>query len=142
MPVIAKWNQDYEFEVEADGGERLLMNSVPREQRPGSGPSPMDMVEGAVAACTGMDVVLILKKMRKTLDSLRIEVVSTRRQEHPRVFTRLELIYHLAGPDLDSASVSRAVHLSQEQYCSVAAMLRPSVELTYRIVLNGERVAA
>jgi len=142
MSVVAKWNSDFEFRVDVAQGETLIMNSVPAEQRPGSGPSPMEAVEGAVAACTGMDLVLILRKMRKTIDSLRVEVIPTRRKEHPRVFTHLELVYHVAGPDLDEASVSRAVHLSQEQYCSVAAMLRPNVEMTYRIVLNGERVAA
>jgi uncharacterized OsmC-like protein len=36
--------------------------------------------------------------------------------------------------------VVRAVHLSQEKYCSVAAMLRPTVDLSYRILLNGKLV--
>jgi len=142
MSVVAKWSGGFEFRVDVAEGETLVLNSVPAEHRPGSGPSPMNAVEAAVAACTGMDLVLILKKMRKTIDSIRIEVVPTRRKEHPRIFTHLELVYHVEGPDLDEACVSRAVQLSQDQYCSVAAMLRPTVELSYRIVLNGERVAA
>ena len=68
----------------------------------------------------------------------RIELDAVRRKKEPRIFTGMELTYHLEGPDLDATSVSRAVHLSQEKYCSVVAMLRPSVKLTYRIVLNAE----
>ncbi|HET9232663.1 MAG TPA: OsmC family protein [Candidatus Eisenbacteria bacterium] len=142
MPVEATWTQEMEFRVQFPAGETLTLASVPRDRRPGPGPSPMDAVQAAVAACTGMDVISILQKMRKTLSSLRIEVEATRREEHPRIFTDLVLIYHLDGPDLDEASVGRAVHLSQEKYCSVAAMLRPTVRLDYRIRMNGQLIDA
>lgn len=137
MPVEATWVKEMEFRVQATGGEILTLASVPKDRRPGPGPSPTEVVQAAVAACTGMDVVSILEKMRKTLNALRIEVAATRRDEHPRIYTHLVLTYHLEGPDLDEASVLRAVHLSQEKYCSVAAMLRPTVNLAYRIRLNG-----
>jgi putative redox protein len=76
--------------------------------------------------------------MRKTIQSLRVEVEVIRSEEHPRIFTDLTLVYYLDGPDLDQASVERAVELSQDKYCSVAAMLRPTVRLGKRIVLNGK----
>ncbi len=142
MPVIATWRREEEFEVGFPGGERIVLASLPAEQRPGPGPGPMDAVQAALAGCTGVDVVSILAKMRKTLKSLRIQVDATRREEQPRIYTRLHLTYHVDGPDLDPASVTRAVRLSQDKYCSVAAMLRPAVDLSWGIVLNGEELPA
>jgi len=140
MAVKASWTKDMEFRVEYPTGETLDLASLPLDERPGPGPSPMEAVQAAVAGCTGMDVVSILQKMRKVPASFRIEVDVQRRDEHPRIYTRMLLTYHLEGPDLDLASVIRAVHLSQEKYCSVAAMLRPTVDLGYRILLNGKLV--
>ena len=142
MPVEATWIKKMEFRVTIPAGEVLTLASLPKVERPGPGPSPMDAVQAAVAACTGMDVVSILEKMRKNLRSLRIEVLVERRDEHPRIFTRMVLVYHLDGPDLDEASAHRSVQLSQDKYCSVAAMLRPTVDLSYRIVLNGKPLGA
>lgn len=138
MPVEATWIRGMEFQVRVPAGETYVLASLPKAQRPGPGPSPMDAVQGAVAACTGMDVVSILEKMRKTIQAFRVEVEVIRREEHPRIFTDLTLVYYLDGPDLDDASVERAIDLSQDKYCSVAAMLQPTVRLGKRIVLNGK----
>ena len=138
MLTRATWQHDMEFKVDFPTGESLTLTSIPKEERPGPGPSPVEAIQAAVAGCTGMDVVHILGKMRKTLTSLQIEVDATRREEEPRIYTHLEILYHLEGPDLDAASVQRAVTLSEEKYCSVSAMLRPTVEISSRIELNGE----
>src|SRR5262245_29326945 len=138
MPVLATWTRGSEFQVRVPAGETYTLTSIPKDRRPGPGPSPMESVQGALAACTGIDVVSILEKMRKPLHALRIEVEAVRRDEHPRIYTDLTLVYYVDGPDLDEASVRRAVELSQDQYCSVAAMLRPTVRIGRRIVLNGK----
>ena len=138
MPVQANWKQGMEFEVHVPAGETYTLTSIPKDRRPGPGPSPMEAVQGAVAACTGMDVVSILEKMRKTIHRLRIEVEAVRSEEHPRIYTELTLVYYLDGPDLDETSVERAIELSQDKYCSVAAMLRPTVRIGNRIILNGK----
>ena len=138
MPVEATWTRGMEFQVRVPAGETYTLDSIPKDRRPGPGPSPMEATQGALAACTGMDVVSILEKMRKTLRAFRIEVEAVRRDEHPRIYTDLTLVYYLDGPDLDDASVTRAIELSQDKYCSVAAMLRPTVRIGRRIILNGK----
>ena len=140
MAAEARWTKGLEFRVDYPTGESLELASLPLDKRPGPGPSPMEAVQAAMAGCTGMDVISILEKMRKLPTSLRIVVDARRRDEHPRIYTHMLLTYYLEGPDLDEASAIRAVHLSQEKYCSVAAMLRPTVELGYRIQLNGKLV--
>lgn len=139
-PVTGSWRGGMEFKVDFPEGETITLASVPARRRPGPGPSPMQAVQAALAGCTGMDVVMILTKMRKEPEALRIEVDADRREEEPRVFTRMTLTYHVDGAELDAASVRRAVALSQEKYCSVSAMLRPAVALDYRIVVNGAEV--
>ena len=142
MGVKATWNDSLEFNIAFPEGETMTLASVPAAGRPGAGPSPMDAVQAAVLACTGIDVLLILGKMRKTITAFDIEMDATRRAEEPRIFTHLKVIYRLSGPDLDAASVQRTVSLSQDKYCSVAAMLRPTVAFDTHIVLNGEELAA
>ncbi len=140
MPVTAIWRKKMEFQVDFPEGETLTLTSVPLRKRPGKGPNPMDTVLAAVVGCTGMDVVMILAKMRKEPEALRVEVETARRTEEPRVFTYMTLTYHIDGAKVDAAAARRAVDLSQEKYCSVSAMLRPAVEMKYRIILNGEEV--
>lgn len=138
MLTRATWQEDMEFKIDFPLGESLTLTSLPRDRRPGPGPSPVEAVQASVAACTGMDVVMILRKMRKTVESFSLEIDATRREEEPRIYTHMEIIYRLAGPDLDASSVQRAVTLSQDKYCSVTAMLKNSVQFSRRIELNGE----
>ncbi len=142
MSARAVWEKAHQFRVDYPQGETLTLASVPAAERPGPGPSPMDAIQAAVAGCTGIDIVLILGKMRKTLERLEIEVDAERRDEEPRIFTRLTLTYHVDGPDLTPESVRRAVTLSMDKYCSVSAMLKATVAFDHRIVLNGEALTA
>jgi putative redox protein len=138
MPTVATWTKDMEFRVEYPEGESITLASVPRDKRPGPGPNPVEAVQASISACMGMDVVHILGKMRKTLESLRIDVNAERRDEHPRIYTCLELVFHADGPDLDAAAVLRAVKLSHDTYCSVSAMLTPTVKFDFKVVVNGQ----
>ena len=95
-------------------------------------PTPMDTVLIALGGCTGMDVVSILEKMRVRFESLEIEVRGERNEEHPRVYTKIEIVYRIKG-DVDEEKVKKAVELSMERYCSVAAMLKKSAEIEHRI---------
>ena len=101
----------------------------------GLGPTPMQLLLVAVGACTGIDVVTILKKMRQPLESLSIEVIGDKAERLPEPFTAVEIVYHLRG-DLDEAKVRRAIELSESKYCSVEATLRGGVALTSRYVIG------
>jgi putative redox protein len=142
VPVTATWTKNSTFQVSFPGGETLILAGVPGAERPGPGPPPTETVQAAVAVCSGIDIVMILGKMRRTVTALRVEVEAVRRDQQPRIYTDLTLVYHVDGPDLDEASVRRAVRLSEEKYCSVSAMLRPTVRLGYRIILNGRGIDA
>ena len=95
------------------------------------GARPMELLAVALGACTAMDVLSILQKMRQPVEAFSVEVGGTRADQHPKRFTSLEVVYRLKG-DLDEAKVARAVELSETRYCSVAATLRPAVPITSR----------
>jgi len=95
----------------------------------------MESVLIALAGCTGMDVVSILRKMRAPLAGMRIEVNAQRAPEHPKVFTQIHVRYVAWGEGLQHDQVEKAATLSQEKYCSVSAMLKKTADLTYEVVV-------
>ncbi len=104
-----------------------------------AGPSPMEMLLGALAGCSGVDLVSILEKMRVTIQEMRIEVAAERAPEHPRVYTRIHLDFHIKTEPVVPAKVRRAIALSADKYCSVSAMLAASALITYTLHYDGQR---
>jgi putative redox protein len=90
----------------------------------------------AAASCSAADVVVILKKMQTGLESLRVEAAGVRREQEPRRYVALHLVYHIAGAGIDEAKARRAIDLSIEKYCSVMHTLAPDVRITYELRLG------
>jgi putative redox protein len=90
---------------------------------------PLELLLLALGSCTGADVISILYKKRERVTDYRVEIRGERREEHPRSFRKLELRHIVRGYGVAEASVARAVQLSTEKYCSVAATLRPTAEI-------------
>lgn len=95
------------------------------------GPGPMEVLLGALGACTSVDVAMILEKKRQKLESLEVTVSGERAPKPPEVWTKIEIVYRLGGK-LDEKAVRDAIELSQTKYCSVAAMLGKTARITYR----------
>ena len=138
--VTVRWQGDgLRFEGTAGSGAVSFGSGADPE---GGGVTPMETVLLALGACTGMDVVSILTKMRQPVEEFGVEVRGEKREEHPRVYTAVEVVYRLRG-DLDEAKVRRAIGLSETRYCPVEAMLGPDgadhFEFRHR---DGESAAA
>jgi putative redox protein len=131
--VSLRWQGDgLRFEGSAEGG---TVSFASGDDLPRSGPTPMQTLLLALGACTGMDVVSILTKMRQPLEDFHVEVHAEGRDEHPRIYTAMEVVYHLKG-DLDEAKVRRAIELSETRYCPVEAMVRPAAQIRSRFVIE------
>lgn len=120
------------------GDERFLgltpsAHAVPidSDRKTNAALGPMEMLLVALGACTATDVVVILAKKRQKLESLEVEVSGERAAEPPRVWTKLEIVYKLRG-QLEEKAVRDAIELSENKYCSVAAMLRKTAPITFR----------
>jgi putative redox protein len=70
------------------------------------------------------------------LQDFEIHIDAQRAEEHPRVFMKIHLEFVFVGIELNPIHLERAIELSQQKYCPVSAMLRPSVSITtsYRII--------
>ncbi|MGB7668650.1 MAG: OsmC family protein [Candidatus Acidiferrales bacterium] len=119
------------------GGQALVMETNGERS---SAPSPIDLLLIAVGGCMGSDVVDILKKKRERITDYRIEVHGERRQEFPRSYKNIRIHHVVKGPNLSEGSVKQAVELSNSKYCSVAATLRPTAEIsvTFDVVPDRE----
>ena len=92
-------------------------------------PSPTELLLLAAGACTATDVASILAKKRQQVTSYVVEVSGVRREEYPRKFTSMKVHHILTGRNLSPKAVAQAIELSDQKYCSVAATLRPGVEI-------------
>jgi putative redox protein len=128
--IALDWEGGMLFRGGAPDGPRILIDAD-NTQAPG----PMLTLLLAAASCSGSDVVMILEKMRVGLQTLRIEVQGTRREEPPRRYTAIRFEFHLAGEGLDESRARRAIDLSLEKYCSVVASLAPDIAISYGLTL-------
>ena len=104
-----------------------------------SAPSPVELLLVALGTCTATDVAGILKKKRQQVTSYVVEVSGERREDYPRSYTSMHVHHILTGVGLAEKAVAHAVELSETKYCSVAATLRPQVEIhtTFEIIEAG-----
>ncbi|MCU0799644.1 MAG: OsmC family protein [Candidatus Thermoplasmatota archaeon] len=123
-----------------DSGHWVVMDTKKEAGGVLGGPSPMELVLQAVMGCTMMDVVSILEKMKVRYDLFEVSETHERAADHPKVYTKLHLIYRFEGKDIDVDKVRKAVDLSLTKYCSVHAMLSKAVDITHHMELNGKKL--
>jgi putative redox protein len=96
-------------------------------------------LQAALGGCTAMDVISILRKKRQPVTGYEVEVVAERRlDQHPRIFTRIEIIHRVRGRGINPAAVAEAIELSDTRYCVVHAMLEPAVAISSRFEITEE----
>lgn len=103
--------------------------------------SPMELFLISLGGCTGMDVASLLKKMRVKVDKFEIYINTERAAEHPKVYTKIDLIYKFWGSDLeaDKAKIEKAINSSQDKYCSISAMIHAAnipLNHSYELLLS------
>jgi len=123
-----------EFLIATTPGNYSLTIDTKGERK--SAPTPVELLLVSVAACTAVDVVSVLKKKRQAVTDYRVEITGERRDEHPRSFTKMHIHHIVYGHDVSEQALAHAIELSDTKYCSVAATVRPTVEITtsYEII--------
>lgn len=102
------------------------------------GPSPKEYLLSAIAGCSGMDVVSLLKKMRVEFASLNITAEAETVDTHPKIFKQVDLKFILTGENIDLEKVKKAVDMSLTKYCGVSAMVAKASPIHYEILINQE----
>ncbi|MEN3330525.1 MAG: putative redox protein [Acidobacteriota bacterium] len=131
--AIVRFVADDLFVGFTPSGRALVLDT--NSQR-SSGPSPVELLLVALGSCTATDVATILKKKRQHVTSYTVEVSGERRHEYPRSYTSMNVHHLFTGRAISPKAVAEAIELSETKYCSVAATLRPQVEIhsTFEII--------
>jgi putative redox protein len=121
------WIEGKRF-IGIDSTNHSAVLSTPSE---GIGMKPSELLLLALAGCTAVDVVEILQKKRIPLTKLEIQTSAEQDPEPPWTFRKIHLTYILQGDGLTAKDAEAAIRLSEEKYCSVAATLRPTAQITW-----------
>ncbi|HMT15037.1 MAG TPA: OsmC family protein [Aestuariivirga sp.] len=136
MKVKVQWIEGRTFLGESGSGHGVLMDTAPDIGGRNLGPRPMEMLLLGMGGCTGIDVVMMLQKMREKVSGCSMELEAERAGEEPKVFTNIKVTYVVTGKGVKPANVERAIQLSAEKYCSASIMLGKTAAIThdFRIV--------
>jgi len=130
--IESKWKGKMLFNVEEPGGT-VNIDSASEFGGEGKGVSPKPLMLSALAGCTGMDVISLLKKMRAEVANFKIEVKGHLTEEHPKYYNKVEVIYKFYGSDFKKDKIEKSVALSIERYCGVMEMFRQFAKVSTRI---------
>lgn len=129
MDVQLKRKGEMHFEATASA-HTIELDGSPQFGGVDAGMRPMELFLAALAGCSSMDVVHILKRSRCEVTSFSVEVKGERADVFPAVFTDIHLHYKISG-EVTEKKVARAVHLAVDKQCSVREMIRGNVEVTH-----------
>lgn len=130
--VNIDWVDGLEFEADLDGF-KITIDGPEESGGKNKGARPKPFMLLALAGCTGMDVVSILKKMKVDIKGLSINVEGDMQDEPPKAFESMHIVYTFKGNDLPLEKLQKAVDLSKDKYCGVSATLQKAIPITYEI---------
>ncbi|MFQ5818149.1 MAG: OsmC family protein [Terriglobia bacterium] len=128
-----RWTDGEQFIAVGPSGHGLVIDA---DRSRNSGPGPMELLLLGLGACTGSDVISILKKKRQQVTALEVRMEGERASEPPAVWTQLAVHYRIAGKALDPRAVEHAIELSRTKYCSVAATLARTASIHWSHTLE------
>ena len=130
MKTTTTWKTGHAFDS--------YQNNAKIDIESGAGFGPKALLLTGLAGCSGIDVVDVLEKMRVPFANLVIDAEAEQTEEHPRVFKTIHLTYHIKTEEENRDKVKKAIDLSLEKYCGVAAMLKKNSDILYEIVITQE----
>ncbi len=137
---LERINDDFVFEVKNQNGHSVILDNISKLNGKVMGVSPMELLLMGVAGCSSIDVVSILKKQKKKISSLKMEVNGIREKgKIPSLFSHINIHISIEG-NISKKKVIQAVSLSFDKYCSVSKTLESTAKISYTIILNGEKI--
>jgi putative redox protein len=133
MHVVARLQQEMRFAIDTDSGHTVMVNMLDDFEPgvTGVGSSPMELLLVALAGCTGISVLSIIRKRKQDITGYELHVHGTRASQHPKVFTAITVEHIFTGTKLEVKWIERAIALSEERYCGVEAMLGKTATITH-----------
>ncbi|MGB0890832.1 MAG: OsmC family protein [Flavobacteriaceae bacterium] len=136
--VTTVWKENMQFETDNPSGHKVLIDTSEENGGNNSGLGPKAMMLSALAGCSGLDVVSLLKKMRVDIDDFKMITTGELTEEHPKYYHSVTLEYHFYGTDLKEDKITKAVDLSVEKYCGVMEMFRKFADVKTSIHFHNK----
>jgi len=136
IEITTVWKNEMAFiGQDTSSGATLQMGTLEGKH----GFSPMHLLLIAVAGCTGMDIVSILRKKHLALSDMQVRVRGKRASDYPMIWTDIHITYLVWGEVMPPKDLEQAIQLSEDKYCSVGLMLGKSARITseYQILQPG-----
>ncbi len=130
--IDMSWTDKVAFEADMDG-HKVVVDATKESGGSDLGPRPKKLMLTALAGCTGVDVVMILKKMKVEPEAFNVIVEGELTDEHPKYYHTIKVIYQFKGKDLPKSKLEKAVKLSEEKYCGVSAVYKKAINLVTEI---------
>ena len=131
--VTVRWDGGQRFDAGVTGKKETIRIDGNRD----AGPSPVDALLGALAACTGVDVVEILAKRRTPVEGMSVSVTGERATVTPSRVTKIVLDFKIRGAGIERAHAERAIELAVTKYCSVRDTLDPNMPIEWTLQLDS-----
>jgi len=132
--INVTWEKNMKFTTNL-GGHNLVLDASEDNGGSNEGPRPKSLMMVALAGCTGMDVISILKKMHVEVTHFNLRIEGVTSDEHPKKFNSMKVIYEFKGINLEYEKLEKAVNLSIDKYCGVNANYREAMKMAHEIVL-------
>ena len=128
---------DFGFEAKDANGHTIHIDSSDESGGNNFGVRPMQMLLMGLGGCSAIDIVMILKKQRQTIQDFSIKITGEREPgKEPSLWANAKIIFMLSG-DIDAEKAARACELSMNKYCSVAEILKRSgTVLTWEVIVT------
>ena len=136
--ITTKWLGNMAFESTNPSGLNLRIDAGPDDGGEGNGLKPKALMLSALAGCSGLDVAMLIKKMKLDVANFRIETIANLTDEHPKYYDSVTVEYHFWGGNLDEKKLQRAIDLSVEKYCGVMEMFRSFAKLEIRAIFHKD----
>lgn len=135
-PVITRSEATWRGERLFDAGPAGRTHRIDASAK--EAPGPVETLLNALATCSAVDIIDIIAKRRTPVERMTVHIEAERRPEAPRRIMQIDIEYRIEGAGIEREHAERAVQLSYERYCSVAASLASDIVAETRLTLNGE----
>jgi len=133
--VCIRLRNNMSFDVSVNG-HKMIIDAASEFSGNDEGPRPKSLMLVALAGCTGMDIVSILRKMRIEFDDLRICVDGTITDKHPKHFDQMHIKYIFKGKNISADKINSVIDLSLEKYCGVSYSYTKAMKITHELIIE------
>lgn len=134
---LKRLDDAFHFEAISETGNIALMDVGADMGGNNKGVRPMQMLLMGLGGCSAVDIVMILKKQKQTIESFEISIDGEReKSKEPSLWQTIQIHFKLKG-NIDKEKAERAVQLSMDKYCSVSKTLEiAGAAISYKVSVN------